>query len=63
MPEFALIVGTAPVVNVTVTNVAFAEITASFSGATESLTGWILSGYALAFASTMLAGAVTFEVR
>jgi EmrB/QacA subfamily drug resistance transporter len=51
--SLAFVLGT---VNVTVTNVAFADIIASFPGAAASLTGWILSGYALAFASTMLVG-------
>lgn len=43
-------------VNVTVTNLAFPDILASFSGASSAMAGWIVSGYALAFASTMLAG-------
>jgi len=43
-------------VNVTVTNLAFPDIVASFSGASSAMAGWIISGYALAFASTMLAG-------
>lgn len=51
--SLAFVLGT---VNVTVTNVAFADIRADFDGAAEALTGWILSGYSLAFASTMLVG-------
>jgi len=43
-------------VNVTVTNVAFADIARSFGSASDALLGWILTGYALAFASTMLVG-------
>ncbi|MDG2112164.1 MAG: MFS transporter, partial [Actinomycetota bacterium] len=51
--SLAFVLGT---VNVTVTNVAFADIKADFDGVAEALTGWILSGYSLAFASTMLVG-------
>ena len=50
--SLAFVLGT---INVTVTNVAFTEILASFPGASPSLTGWILTGYALAFATMMLA--------
>jgi EmrB/QacA subfamily drug resistance transporter len=50
--SLAFVLGT---VNVTVTNVGFNEIIASFPGSSTSLTGWILTSYALAFASTMLA--------
>ena len=42
-------------INVTVTNVAFSDIVASFPGVSPSLTGWILTGYALSFATMMLA--------
>ena len=41
-------------VNVTVTNVGYDSILDSFPGAGTSLTGWILTGYSLTFASTML---------
>jgi EmrB/QacA subfamily drug resistance transporter len=41
-------------VNVTVTNVGFSNILDSFPGTSTSLTGWILTGYSLTFASTML---------
>jgi len=49
--SLAFVLGT---VNVTVTNVGFDDILNSFPGADRSLTGWILTGYALSFASTML---------
>jgi len=51
--SLAFVLGT---VNVTVTNVAFADIAASFPSASDAMVGWILTGYALAFASTMLVG-------
>lgn len=50
--SLAFVVGT---VNVTVTNVGYNDILESFPGADRSLTGWVLTGYSLAFASTMLA--------
>ncbi len=50
--SLAFVLGT---INVTVTNVAFSDIVASFPGASPSLTGWILTGYALSFATMMLA--------
>jgi EmrB/QacA subfamily drug resistance transporter len=50
--SLAFVVGT---VNVTVTNVGFNDILESFPGASRSLTGWILTGYSLTFASAMLA--------
>lgn len=50
--SLAFVLGT---VNVTVTNVGFNDILDSFPGASRSLTGWILTGYSLTFASTMLA--------
>ncbi len=49
--SLAFVLGT---VNVTVTNVGFNDILASFPGTSTSLTGWILTGYSLTFASTML---------
>lgn len=49
--SLAFVLGT---VNVTVTNVGYDEILDSFSNADTSLTGWILTGYSLTFASTML---------
>lgn len=49
--SLAFVLGT---VNVTVTNVGYNDILASFPGARTSLTGWILTGYSLTFASTML---------
>ena len=49
--SLAFVLGT---VNVTVTNVGFNDILASFPGTATSLTGWILTGYSLTFASTML---------
>ena len=49
--SLAFVLGT---VNVTVTNVGYNDILASFPGAGTSLTGWILTGYSLTFASTML---------
>lgn len=49
--SMAFVLGT---VNVTVTNVGFNDILASFPGADTSLTGWILTSYSLTFASTML---------
>ena len=49
--SLAFVLGT---VNVTVTNVGFNEIIESFPGASRSLTGWILTGYSLTFASMML---------
>ncbi|MDH4363051.1 MAG: MFS transporter [Acidimicrobiia bacterium] len=50
--SLAFVLGT---INVTVTNVAFTDILASFPGASPAVTGWILTGYALSFASMMLA--------
>ena len=50
--SLAFVLGT---VNVTVTNVGYNEIIESFPGSSTSLTGWILTSYSLAFASTMLA--------
>ena len=49
--SLAFVLGT---VNVTVTNVGYSDILNSFPGASTSLTGWILTGYSLTFASTML---------
>ncbi|MGI9616625.1 MAG: MFS transporter [Acidimicrobiales bacterium] len=49
--SLAFVLGT---VNVTVTNVGFSDIIDSFPGTSTSLTGWILTGYSLTFASTML---------
>lgn len=49
--SLAFVLGT---VNVTVTNVGFSDIVDSFPGTSTSLTGWILTGYSLTFASTML---------
>lgn len=49
--SLAFVLGT---VNVTVTNVGFNDILTSFPDASTSLTGWILTGYSLTFASTML---------
>ncbi len=49
--SLAFVLGT---VNVTVTNVGYDSILDSFPGAGPSLTGWILTGYSLTFASTML---------
>ena len=49
--SMAFVLGT---VNVTVTNVGFDDILRSFPGTGTSLTGWILTGYSLTFASTML---------
>ena len=51
--SLAFVLGT---VNVTVSNVAFPEIVRSFPGVSNGMTGWIIAGYSLAFASTMLAG-------
>ena len=51
--SLAFVLGT---VNVTVSNVAFPEIVRSFPGVSNSMTGWIIAGYSLAFATTMLAG-------
>jgi len=51
--SLAFVLGT---VNVTVTNVAFPDIVRSFSGVSDAITGWIVSGYALAFASTIIVG-------
>ncbi len=51
--SLAFVLGT---INVTVTNVAFTDIRASFDGVSPSVTGWILTGYSLAFAATMLVG-------
>ena len=51
--SLAFVLGT---VNVTVSNVAFPEIIRSFSGVSNGMTGWIIAGYSLAFATTMLAG-------
>ncbi|MCP3992348.1 MAG: MFS transporter, partial [Actinomycetia bacterium] len=50
--SLAFVLGT---VNITVTNVGFNEIIESFPGSDTSLTGWILTSYALTFASMMLA--------
>ncbi|WP_423920545.1 MFS transporter [Candidatus Poriferisodalis sp.] len=43
-------------VNVTVTNVAFPDIVRAFPGNSGAVTGWIVSGYAIAFASTIIVG-------
>ena len=51
--SLAFVLGT---VNVTVSNVAFPEIVRSFPGVSNGMTGWIIAGYSLAFATTMLAG-------
>ena len=51
--SLAFVLGT---VNVTVTNVAFPDIVRAFSGVSGAVTGWIVSGYALAFSSTIIAG-------
>ena len=51
--SLAFVLGT---VNVTVSNVAFPEIIRSFAGVSNGMTGWIIAGYSLAFATTMLAG-------
>ena len=51
--SLAFVLGT---VNVTVTNVAFPDIVRSFPGVSDAITGWIVSGYALAFASTIIVG-------
>ena len=51
--SLAFVLGT---VNVTVTNVAFPDIVRAFPGVSGALTGWIVSGYALAFSSTIIAG-------
>jgi len=51
--SLAFVLGT---VNVTVSNVAFPEIIRSFPGVSNGMTGWIIAGYSLAFATTMLAG-------
>tara|TARA_A100001037_G_scaffold297274_1_gene319043 strand:- start:240 stop:1709 length:1470 start_codon:yes stop_codon:yes gene_type:complete len=51
--SLAFVLGT---VNVTVSNVAFPAIVRSFPGVSNGMTGWIIAGYSLAFASTMLAG-------
>jgi EmrB/QacA subfamily drug resistance transporter len=51
--SLAFVLGT---VNVTVSNVAFPEIVRSFPGVSTGMTGWIIAGYSLAFATTMLAG-------
>ncbi len=50
--SLAFVLGT---VNVTVSNVAFPEIVRSFPGVSNGMTGWIIAGYSLAFATTMLA--------
>lgn len=50
--SLAFVLGT---VNVTVTNVGYNDILRSFPGASPAVTGWILTGYSLTFASTMLA--------
>lgn len=59
-PYFALATGSLAfvlgTVNVTVSNVAFPEIVRSFPGVSNGMTGWIIAGYSLAFATTMLAG-------
>jgi MFS family permease len=59
-PYFALATGSLAfvlgTVNVTVSNVAFPEIVRSFPGVSTGMTGWIIAGYSLAFATTMLAG-------
>ena len=51
--SLAFVLGT---VNVTGSNVAFPEIVRSFPGVSNGMTGWIIAGYSLAFATTMLAG-------
>ncbi len=51
--SLAFVLGT---VNVTVTNVAFPEIVRAFPGVSGAVTGWIVSGYALAFSSTIIVG-------
>ena len=51
--SLAFVLGT---VNVTVTNVAFPDIVRAFPGVSGAVTGWIVSGYALAFSSTIIAG-------
>ena len=43
-------------INVTVSNVAFPEIVKAFPGISNGTSGWIISGYALAFSSTLLSG-------
>lgn len=50
--SLAFVMGT---MNVTITNVGYNDILESFPEANTSLTGWVLTGYALAFATTMLA--------
>lgn len=49
--SLAFVLGT---VNVTVTNVGYDDIVEEFAGASTSVTGWILTSYALTFATTML---------
>ncbi len=51
--SLAFVLGT---VNVTVSNIAFPEIVRSFPGVSNGMTGWIIAGYSLAFATAMLAG-------
>ena len=51
--SLAFVLGT---VNVTVSNIAFPEIVRSFPGISNGMTGWIIAGYSLAFATAMLAG-------
>ncbi|WP_419553911.1 MFS transporter [Candidatus Poriferisodalis sp.] len=51
--SLAFVLGT---VNVTVTNVAFPDIVRAFPGVSGAVTGWIVSGYALAFSSTIIIG-------
>ena len=51
--SLAFVLGT---VNVTVTNVAFPDIVRAFPGVSGAVTGWIVSGYALAFSSTIIVG-------
>ena len=51
--SLAFVLGT---VNVTVSNVAFPEIVRSFPGVGNGMTGWIIAGYSLAFATAMLVG-------